>query len=116
MQDIQQLFGELQTMKKEQKEIKREYRDALINANGYEEVSEELKKLREKKKQIESLTQGRMGERYAKLEELKKQCEETEQAITDIAMSTLMEGKAVEIKDEYDNAYEPVYKITFKKV
>ena len=115
MQDIQVLFNELQLMKKEQKEIKKEYRDALMNANGYEEVSDELKKLREKKKQIETMTQSQMGERYAHLEDLKKKSEESEQAITDVAMSTLMEGKSIEIKDEYDNAYEPIYKITFKK-
>ncbi len=116
MQNIQDLFDTLQVTKKEQKEIKKEYRDALMNANGYEEVNDELKKLKEKKKQIESMTQSRMGERYAKLEELKKKAEELDQEITDVAMSTLMEGKTVEIKDQYDNAYEPVYKISFKKV
>lgn len=116
MQDIQNLFDTLQETKKEQKEIKKEYRDALINANGYEEVNDELKKLREKKKQIESLAQSRMGARYAQLEELKKKAAELEQAITDVAMTTIMEGKTVEIKDQFDNLYEPTYKISFKKV
>jgi hypothetical protein len=115
MQNIQDLFDTLQVTKKEQKEVKREYRDALTNANGYEELLEELKKLREKKKQIEATTQSRMGERYVLLENLKKKVEEIDQAITDIAMSTLMEGKSIEIKDQYDNLYEPTYKISFKK-
>ena len=116
MQDVQNLFNELQEMKKEQREIKKEYRDALANANGHEEVSDELKKLKEKKKQIETMAQSRMGERYNKLEDLKKKSEEIAQSITDVAMSSLMEGKTVEIKDEFDNLYEPVYKISFKKV
>ncbi len=116
MQDVQKLFNELQEMKKEQREIKKEYRDALVNANGHEEISDELKKLKEKKKQIETMAQSRMGARYSQLEDLKKKAEETAQAITDVAMSSLMEGKTVEIKDEYDNLYEPVYKISFKKV
>jgi predicted nuclease with TOPRIM domain len=116
MQNIQDLFDTLQVTKKEQKEIRKEYTDALMNANGYTEVTDELKKLREKKKQIEAMTQSRMGERYAKLEALKKKAEELDQEITDVAMSTLMEGKTVEIKDQYDNAYEPVYKISFKKM
>lgn len=116
MQDAQKLFNELQEIKKEQREIKKEYRDTLINANGYEEVSDELKKIKEKKTQIETMAQSRMGARYAKLEDLKKKSEETAQSITDVAMSSLMKGKPVEIKDEYDNLYEPVYKISFKKV
>jgi len=116
MQDVQKLFNELQEIKKEQREIKKEYRDALISANGYEEVSDELKKLKEKKKQIETMAQSRMGAKYNRLEDLKKKSEETAQSITDVAMSSLMEGKPVEIKDEFDNLYEPVYKISFKKV
>ncbi|MFZ2193765.1 MAG: hypothetical protein WAV31_05975 [Candidatus Moraniibacteriota bacterium] len=115
MQNIQDLFDTLQVTKKEQKEIKKEYRDTLTNANGYTEVEEELKKLKEKKKQIEATTQSRMGERYVLLENLKAKVEEIDQAITDIAMSTLMEGKSIEIKDQYDNLYEPIYKISFKK-
>ncbi len=115
MQNIQDLFDALQATKKEQKEVKREYHDALTNSNGYEEVNEELKKLREKKKKIEAMTQSRMGERYILLENLKKKIDELDQSITDIAMTTLMEGKSIEIKDQYDNLYEPTYKIIFKK-
>ena len=116
MQNIQDLFDTLQVTKKEQKEIRKEYNDALTNANGYTEVVDELKKLREKKKQIESTTRSRMGERYVKLENLKKKAAELDQEITDVAMSTLMEGKTVELKDQYDNTYEPIYKISFKKM
>lgn len=116
MQNVQELFDKLQEMKKEIKEINRDYKDALANANEYEETTEELKKLREKKKQIENVTKSRMGAKYERLEDLKKKSEETNQLITDIAMSTLMEGKSLEIKDEYENAYEPVYKITFRKI
>ncbi len=116
MQNVQELFDKLQEMKKEMKEINRDYKDALINANEYEETTDELKRLREKKKQIENITKGRMGAKYARLEDLKKKSDETNQLITDIAMSTLMEGKTLEIKDEYQNSYEPVYKITFRKI
>lgn len=116
MQNIQQLFDQAQELKKEQKGIKREYNDALTNANEYEETVEELKKLREKKKQIENLTQQRLGARWQQFEDNKNKIEEISQMITDIAMTTIMEGKTVEIKDQYNNAYEPVYKITFKKI
>lgn len=116
MRDLQEVYNELQENKKEQKSIKREYKDALVNANEYEETVEELKKLREKKKQIENLTQSRLGSRWDDYEKLKAKASELDQMITDIAMSTLMDGKTVALKDEYDNNYEPVYKISFRKI
>jgi predicted nuclease with TOPRIM domain len=116
MRDIQEVYNELQETKKAQKSIKKEYKDALVNANEYEETSEEMKKIREKKKQIETMTQSRMGLRWDELEKLKAKQAELEQMVTDIAMTTIMDGKTVEIKDEFNNAYEPVYKISFKKI
>jgi len=116
MRSAQELFNELQENKKEQKEISKEYKDTLVNANEYEETDEKLKELREKKKQIEGIVKSRMGLRYGKLEDLKAKAEELNQMITDIAMSTMMEGKTIEIKDQYGNSFEPVYKISFKKI
>ena len=116
MRDIQEVYNELQEAKKAQKSIKKEYRDALTNANEYEETVEKYKEIRDKKKQIETMTQSRMGLRWDELERLKAKAAELEQMVTDIAMTTIMEGKTVALKDEYDNSYEPVYKITFRKI
>lgn len=115
MRDIQEIFNEIQELKKEQKEIRHEYKDALANANEYEETVEKAKELREKKKQIESATQGRMGLRYQRFEEIKGKAEELNQMLTDVAMANLMDGKTIALKDQFENEYEPVYKITFKK-
>lgn len=116
MQSPQEIWTEIQEIKKEMKGIKRDYADALSNANEYEETAEEMKKLREKKKQIENITQQKMGGQWTRLEDLKSRSEELGQMLTDIAMSTIMEGKTLDIKDQYDNAYEPIYKISFKKI
>lgn len=116
MRDIQEIYNELQENKKEQKEIRREYKEALSNANEFAETEEELKKLKEKKKQIESITQSRMGGRWDTFEKLKARSKELDEMITDVAMSTLMDGKTVAVKDQYDNSYEPVYKITFRRI
>ena len=115
MRDIQEVFNEVQELKTEQKEIRAEYKDALTNANEYEETTEKYKELRDKKKQIESATQARMGARYQKFEEIKNKISELDQLLTDIAMTTLMDGKTISIKDKNANEYEPVYKISFKK-
>ncbi len=116
MRDIQDVYNELLETKKGQKDIKQEYKDALVNANEYEETVEKAKELREKKKQIETIAQGRMGARWDELERLKAKADELATMLTDIAMTELMAGKTITLKDAYDNDYEPVYKITFKKI
>ena len=35
--------------------------------------------------------------------------------MNDVAISTLMKGETVMVKDEFDNAYEPIWKVNFKK-
>lgn len=116
MRDIQEVFNQIQEIKKERKEIGKEYKDALFSAAGYEETTDKVKESREKKKQIEAMTQKEMGNRYGRLEELKRETEKLNEMISDIAMTTLMDGKKVELKDQFDNEYEPVYKVTFKKI
>ena len=115
MRDIQEIFNEIESLKIEQKEIRAEYKDALDNKDNCEETVEEAKALREKKKQMESIVQGELGLRYQRFEEIKTKIAELQEMLTDIAMTNLMDGKTVSIKDKHDNEYEPVYKITFKK-
>lgn len=115
MPNIQEIFDEIQKLKEEKKEIQAEYKDALKNANDYEETEEKVKEFKEKKKQIEGITQGRMGLRYQRFEKIKEEIKEKEEMLTDLAMSELMSGKTLEVKDKHSNEYEPIYKISFKK-
>ncbi|MDH4330024.1 MAG: hypothetical protein OEV93_00525 [Candidatus Moranbacteria bacterium] len=110
MQDIQELFKKLQDFKKDQRDVRKEFKYSLENDGKYMELVEELKTLREKKKQIED------SYRPVKLDELRDEINDLNEMISDIAMSTLMEGKSVYLKDEYEIEYEPVYKVSFKKI
>ncbi len=116
MQNIQEIFNKTREMKKEQKDLKEMYKDALAQADEYEEIIEQMKQLREKKKQIETRIQGQMGRAWDKLEDIKLEMETHKEMMSDIAMSTLMKGEKVEVKDEYENPYEPIFKVNFKKV
>jgi len=115
MQDIQQTFSKIREMKKEQKNIREMYKDALAQADKYEEIVEEIKALREKKKAIEERIQNSLGRSWAKYEDLKIEVDTEKEMLNDIALSTLMKGETVAVKDEFDNAYEPVWKVNFKK-
>ena len=91
------------------------YKDALVQADEYEEIVEEIKKLRERKKEIETRIQGELGRSYEKLEDLKLEVDAQKEMLNDLAISTLMKGETVVAKDEFDNVYEPVWKVSFKK-
>lgn len=115
MQDIQEIFNHIRDMKKEQKDLKDMYKDALVQADEYEEIIEEIKTLREKKKQIETRVQQQLGRAWEKLDDLKREVESEKEMMNDIAITTLMKGETVEVKDEFDNPYEPIWKVNFKK-
>jgi hypothetical protein len=115
MNDLQSLFSTLQELKSEQKEIRKEYRDALSHEVTYQELLEEIKVLRDKKKLFESEIQAQMGNRYERLEDLKYEIAETHQMISDQAINTIMKGESISLKDAYDTLYEPQFSVTFKK-
>lgn len=115
MKNIQEIFSQIKESSKEQREIRKEYRDALLQADDYEETTEKLDELKTEKKQIEEKVQGQMGNRWEKLDELKDELKDLKQMQNDVAMTTLMDGKTVEVKDEFDNLYEPVFSVSFKK-
>ncbi len=115
MKDIQEIFNELEVVKKTQKEIQTEYKDALNNANEFEEIQNQIKELTEKRKTIQGMVQAEMGQRFQDLEIAKDQQKELKQMLSDIAMSNLMDGKSIELKDTYDSVYEPQFSVTFKR-
>lgn len=115
MMDLQTCFNEVREMKKEAKGIKAMYKDALAQTDEYTEICEKIKELREKKRQIEDKVKSQMGKTYEKYEDLKSEITANKELISDIAMTTLMDGKTVEVVDEFSNKYEPIYVVGFKK-
>ena len=115
MISIQEVFNEIREAKKELKELRAMYKDALQNADGYPEITEEIKEKKEKKIKIEAKVQDQMGKSYEEMEKLKQTITDKEEMLNDIAMTTLMKGEAVEVIDEFQNKYEPIYVVKFKK-
>lgn len=115
MKDLQSIFNRIQEKKKEMKDIKGRYQDALINESVHESLKEKIKKLREQKKEIESVVQAQMGRDYERLEDLKYDMDSDKELLSDMALTQLMDGKPLEVSDEKENEYEPVIKVTFKK-
>jgi len=92
------------------------YRDALADANEYVEIGEKIKELRDKRKQIEEKIQTQLGRAWKKLEDIKSDIKVDRVRMTDVALNDLMKGETVSVKDQYDNEYEPIWTVKFKKV
>ena len=116
MQNLQEIFSRVQKAKTRQKEIKEIYRDALTGTPEYQEINDKLKTLRERKKQIEQTIREQFGSELTELEDLKVDIESDTELMSDVALSQLVKGETIEIKDQYENEYEPVFNVKFRKI
>jgi len=115
MQDIQEIFNRMQEIKKQQKDIRSTYKDALDATPEYKEINDKIKTLRERKKQIENSTKESFSGEFTKLDDFKIDLESDNVMLSDIALTKLMKGETVAVVDEYNNAYEPLFTVKFKK-
>jgi len=115
MQSIQEVFARIAENKKKLKDLRTSLKNALSNSMSYQDLTEQMKKLRDKRKQVESEIRGQFAKEIQEMEDLKIDVDSDIQVLSDIALTSIMKGEQVEIKDEYDNAYEPILKVTFKK-
>ena len=115
MRNIQEVFDQIRQVQKEEYSLREMYKDALNNDTQYQEILEELKVLKEKKKKIEQETQAQLGNQFVQMESLKQSIRNSKQMLSDIALSNLIDGNSIEVKDEYNNFYEPKFNVSFKK-
>ncbi len=115
MDKLQEIFIRIQNTKKEQKELKNMYRDALSNSEQYKNILDELKLLKERKKAIENSLGEDFASEFDKLENLKADLENDGQLLSDVALNKVVKGEPIEIKDEFDTEYEPIFSVKFKK-
>jgi hypothetical protein len=114
-QNINEVFKRIQDKKKEQRELKRTYRDALSVNGEYQEVLEELEALKLKKKKIEASVNSDFKEEIDKIEGLKLNIAGDSQLLSDLALTQLTSGEMVKIVDENKVEYEPIFTVRFKK-
>ena len=116
MSKIQDVFNRIQETKKKQKDIKTMYKDALSNSFDYQDAVDKLKKLKEKKKELENQIKNDFTSEFTKLDKLKLDLESDNLMMSDIALNHVMKGEIIEIQDGYDNKYEPLFSVKFKKI
>ena len=115
MTDPQEIFNRIKDKQKEQKTLKAVYRDVQAGSTEYQKVLEELKILKEKKKKLEEGFQTELRAEMSQLDALKNDIASDKELLTDIALTKLMKGETIGVTDEYENKYEPVFTVRFKK-
>lgn len=114
MSKLNEIYTRIQENKKKQKEIRKMLKDELAHNARYQEISEETKTLREEKKGIEQQVRSGNSD-FEELEDLKIELETDQELIADVALNMYMKEETVEIVDEYDQTWHPVFKVQFKK-
>jgi hypothetical protein len=115
MQDIQQIFDRVKEFKAQQKLIRDAYKSELSHHSEYQEIKDDLEKIKIQKKEIEKSIKDSMIKDFEKLEDLKLDIDADNEMISDLAFNKLMKGEKVEILDELGNKYDPVIIVKFAK-
>jgi len=113
--NIQDVFIAIQEKKAELKDLKSVCKQIQDNSAEFKEIEEKMKVLREKRKSVLSAIQSQCANEVTKIEDLKIDIESDQEMLNDIAMLKYTKGEPIEIKDKYDNEYEPVFSVKFKK-
>ncbi len=114
MKDLTDVYNRLKLKKAERKDLRTSFQDELKNNAKYQELTEKLAELRQEKKSIENEILSRELDR-AKLEELSLDIKTDTEMLTDIALNMFLAQEPVEIVDDVNVKWTPVFTVRFRK-
>lgn len=115
MVNVQEIFSKIKEKQKEQKTIKQMYRDVLTNSQEYQNILEELDSLKIKKKKLEETLKNELKSEMEQLYSIKSDIESDKEILSQATLTKLLKGEPIELIDEYNNKYEPIFSVRFKK-
>ncbi len=111
----QEIFGGIQDIKKQQKDIRGMIRDALTQSSEYQQTKVEMDALREKKRISELKVRSQFEKELSKLDDLKIDLESELEELSDLVLTQLLKGEIVKVRDAYNATYDVTVKVAFKK-
>lgn len=115
MPDLKELHARIRAKRDEKKKVNVIFKDVLAGSKPYQDILDELKKLTLKKIQLKQELWSDFGKELEQMERLALDLKTDEILLSDLSLTMLMKGQPLEITDENDVKYEPVFKVTFKK-
>ena len=113
--NIQEIFNGIKEKKDQLKDLRIVCKDLLAASEEFKNLEEQMKKLREKKKKVMAMVNEQCASEITKIEDLKIDLESDQEMLSTLAMTKYTKGESIELKDKYDNTYEPVFSVKFKK-
>jgi len=115
MNDLQEVFNRIRETKSKAKEIKKAFKDELLSNQEYVSIIEKLDAFKMRKKQIEHDTMEAGVADFQKLDAYKVHIKNDKEMLSDLALNKLVSGETVEVVDETNDKYEPLFAVNFKK-
>lgn len=116
MQDIQDVYNRIQTKKKERRDLKKLIKEGMDQSPTLQEVLDQMKTLKAKKAELETEIKADYESEISQIEVLDQDIKTDDELMNDIALTHYMKGETITFKDENDEEYEPVFKVSYKKV
>lgn len=115
MNTLPGIHQRIKEAKAKRQDLRTIVKDELASSASYKSINEQIAELKTKKARIEAAVRERLQKELQEIEILSNGIKNDIQLMSDLAVTQLMKGQTVELKDEGDNEYEPVIKVTFKK-
>lgn len=114
MNQLQLLFDETLQIEKDKRYKLQDYKELIKGDAVYNDLKNEIKALRQKAKAIEEKYLDDCG---IEIETINKEIAGNKEMLSDIAINQLTKNGRIEIiTDEFGTEYEPVIKVSFKKI
>lgn len=110
---LHEVHARLKQKKSQRRDMNKMVQDQLSVHPRYQELMEEIAKLREEKKSIEN--ELRTPADSQELEALKADIKTDHEMLADIALNLYIANEPVEIMDEYNVRWVPVFAVRFKR-
>lgn len=114
MPKLEEIYKRLEINKKRRRELNKMLKDELAHHPEHQEIVDEMKTLRERKKGIEQDIRANTPD-IQELDDIKIEIQTDQELLADLALNMYANNETVEITDEYEQTWYPVFKVSFKK-
>jgi len=116
MNELNDVFKRINETKKEKKKVNDIYREALANSKPYQDALAAFNETKAKKQQVEAALKAELRAELDQIEKFKQSMDADTEMLSDMALTKFMKGETIEVTDEHDAKYEPVFRVKFKRL
>jgi len=109
------MYNDLKAAEKKKKGLMTSIKDAHKNYKEFDDIKDEMDKLKVRKKEIDSAVRNEYSSEYNDLDDVKTDIKDTKMMLSDLMWNEIMKNNTVEVVDQYDQKYVPEVNVTLRK-